>query len=146
METSWLFAPVLISERLGAIVWYSNVFCLLPYPYWLGVTAPPRRDILSTTREKQLHSQRSATKMNRDPQRAEAIHHERSLRVICIGAGPSGLCLAYKLQRSFRNFALTVCSISWLVINFAVKDSVVLMIEVLDLWEKYLYRRYMAWE
>ena len=29
--------------------------------------------------------------------------------IICIGAGASGLCLAYKLQRSFQKFTLTVC-------------------------------------
>ena len=42
------------------------------------------------------------------PTREKAIHSERFLRVICIGAGPSGLCFAYKLQRSFRKFSLTV--------------------------------------
>ncbi|KAK8251665.1 FAD/NAD(P)-binding domain-containing protein [Phyllosticta capitalensis] len=36
------------------------------------------------------------------------IHHERPIRIICIGAGASGLLFAYKLQRSFRNFSLTV--------------------------------------
>lgn len=36
------------------------------------------------------------------------IHHSRRLKVICIGAGASGLLLAYKLQRSFENFELTV--------------------------------------
>ncbi|KDR80777.1 hypothetical protein GALMADRAFT_1106097 [Galerina marginata CBS 339.88] len=35
------------------------------------------------------------------------IHHQRPLKVICIGAGASGLLLAYKLQRSFENFELT---------------------------------------
>ena len=34
------------------------------------------------------------------------IHEERHLKVICIGAGASGLLLAYKLQRSFENFEL----------------------------------------
>lgn len=43
-----------------------------------------------------------------DPKAEEAIHHEREIRVICVGAGASGLCLAYKLQRSFRRFELTV--------------------------------------
>ena len=38
----------------------------------------------------------------------DAIHHERPMRIICIGAGASGLYFAYKLQRSFRNFSLTV--------------------------------------
>ena len=43
-----------------------------------------------------------------EPLLEEAIHNERFLRIICIGAGASGLCLAYKLQRSFRNYELTV--------------------------------------
>ncbi|KAL3473778.1 monooxygenase [Aspergillus californicus] len=43
-----------------------------------------------------------------DPIRTEAIHNERHVKVICIGAGASGLCLAYKLQRSFTNYELTV--------------------------------------
>lgn len=42
----------------------------------------------------------------------DAIHHERPMRIICIGAGASGLCFAYKLQRSFRNFSLTVRALS----------------------------------
>jgi cation diffusion facilitator CzcD-associated flavoprotein CzcO len=45
-----------------------------------------------------------------DPE--ESMNHpmysERPLRVICIGAGASGLILAYKLQRSFQNFSLIV--------------------------------------
>ncbi|KAF2648441.1 monooxygenase [Lophiostoma macrostomum CBS 122681] len=36
------------------------------------------------------------------------IHSERQLDIIVIGAGASGLCLAYKLQRSFSNFSLTM--------------------------------------
>ncbi|KAL4949639.1 monooxygenase [Aspergillus filifer] len=43
-----------------------------------------------------------------DPLREEAIYNERTVKIICIGAGASGLCLAYKLQRSFTNFELTV--------------------------------------
>ncbi|CAD6587284.1 MAG: hypothetical protein ASARMPRED_003053 [Alectoria sarmentosa] len=43
-----------------------------------------------------------------DPKPEEAIHHERQIRIICVGAGASGLCLAYKLQRSFRRFKLTI--------------------------------------
>ena len=42
------------------------------------------------------------------PQRNQAIHNERQIRIICIGAGASGLLFAYKLQRSFRNMSLTV--------------------------------------
>jgi cation diffusion facilitator CzcD-associated flavoprotein CzcO len=30
------------------------------------------------------------------------------MRIACVGAGASGLCFAYKLQRSFQNFSLTV--------------------------------------
>jgi cation diffusion facilitator CzcD-associated flavoprotein CzcO len=36
------------------------------------------------------------------------IHEERRLKVICIGAGASGLLLAYKLQRSFEKFDLVL--------------------------------------
>lgn len=36
------------------------------------------------------------------------IHHRRHIRIICIGAGASGLLFAYKLQRSFDNFSLTI--------------------------------------
>ncbi|KAI0408529.1 FAD/NAD(P)-binding domain-containing protein [Xylaria palmicola] len=43
-----------------------------------------------------------------DPTRSHAIHNERYVKVICVGAGASGICLAYKLQRSFRCFSLTI--------------------------------------
>jgi hypothetical protein len=43
-----------------------------------------------------------------DPLPEHAIHSERQVKIICVGAGASGLCLAYKLGRSFRNFDLTV--------------------------------------
>ncbi|TFK39761.1 hypothetical protein BDQ12DRAFT_649180 [Crucibulum laeve] len=36
------------------------------------------------------------------------IHEERPLKIICVGAGASGLLLAYKLQRSFEKFDLTL--------------------------------------
>lgn len=36
------------------------------------------------------------------------IHNERHVRIICIGAGASGLLFAYKMQRHFDNFSLTV--------------------------------------
>ena len=36
------------------------------------------------------------------------LHDERPLKIICIGAGASGLLLAYKLQRSFEQFELVL--------------------------------------
>lgn len=36
------------------------------------------------------------------------IHCERHMRIACVGAGASGLCFAYKLQRSFDDFELTI--------------------------------------
>lgn len=36
------------------------------------------------------------------------IHDEKHIRIICVGAGASGLLFAYKLQRSFRNFELQI--------------------------------------
>lgn len=36
------------------------------------------------------------------------IHTERDVRIVCIGAGLAGLCLAYKLQRSFKKFDLLI--------------------------------------
>lgn len=36
------------------------------------------------------------------------VHAEKHLRIICIGAGASGLLVAYKLQKHFKNFTLAV--------------------------------------
>ena len=36
------------------------------------------------------------------------IHAERHVRVICVGAGASGLLMAYKLQRHFSNYSLQI--------------------------------------
>jgi cation diffusion facilitator CzcD-associated flavoprotein CzcO len=36
------------------------------------------------------------------------IHAQRHIKVICIGAGASGLLMAYKMQKHFQNFTLTV--------------------------------------
>ena len=42
------------------------------------------------------------------PRVAKPIHSERPMKIICIGAGASGLLFAYKLQRSFETFDLTI--------------------------------------
>lgn len=36
------------------------------------------------------------------------IHAERQVKIICVGAGASGLLLAYKLQKHFENIILTI--------------------------------------
>jgi cation diffusion facilitator CzcD-associated flavoprotein CzcO len=36
------------------------------------------------------------------------VHSEKHIRIICIGAGASGLLVAYKLQKHFQNFSLVV--------------------------------------
>ncbi|KAK0943802.1 hypothetical protein LTR91_027181, partial [Friedmanniomyces endolithicus] len=36
------------------------------------------------------------------------IHHERHVKIICVGAGASGLLFAYKMQRHFEDFDLTI--------------------------------------
>ena len=43
-----------------------------------------------------------------NPQENESIFAERFVKIICIGAGASGLLLAYKLSKHFDNFSLTV--------------------------------------
>ncbi|KAF9037072.1 FAD/NAD(P)-binding domain-containing protein [Panaeolus papilionaceus] len=42
------------------------------------------------------------------PSSSRPLFTERPVRIICIGAGSSGLVLAYKLRRSFKNFELVV--------------------------------------
>lgn len=39
-----------------------------------------------------------------------AIRTERHMRVVCIAAGASDLCFAYKLQQSFEKFSPTIYS------------------------------------
>ena len=39
---------------------------------------------------------------------AGPIHAERHLRIVCVGAGASGLLMAYKLQKHFQNYSLQV--------------------------------------
>jgi len=36
------------------------------------------------------------------------IHQERHMKIICVGAGASGLLFSYKIQRHFQNYDLTV--------------------------------------
>jgi hypothetical protein len=36
------------------------------------------------------------------------IHAQRHVRVVCIGAGASGLLMAYKLQKHFSNYSLQI--------------------------------------
>lgn len=36
------------------------------------------------------------------------IHQERHVKVICVGAGASGLLFAYKIQRHFHNVELII--------------------------------------
>ncbi|PPR03724.1 hypothetical protein CVT24_007372 [Panaeolus cyanescens] len=49
-----------------------------------------------------------ATESSSDPRLDRPLFDERLVRIICIGAGASGLILAYKLRRSFTNFELVV--------------------------------------
>ncbi|KAF2676349.1 monooxygenase [Lentithecium fluviatile CBS 122367] len=43
-----------------------------------------------------------------NPKESEAIFAERFVKIICIGAGASGLLLAYKLSTHFDNYSLTI--------------------------------------
>lgn len=43
-----------------------------------------------------------------EPSLRDPIYSERQMRIICIGAGASGLIFAYKLQRSFENCSFTI--------------------------------------
>ena len=77
-------------------------------------TSPPKpEDIAARTEASRRHSRLGGP-----------IHSERQMRIICIGAGASGLCFAYKLQRSFTNFSLTVyeknagVSGTWFVLRY----------------------------
>lgn len=36
------------------------------------------------------------------------IHAERHINIVVVGAGASGLLMAYKLQKHFKNYTLTV--------------------------------------
>lgn len=43
-----------------------------------------------------------------EPQLERPLHANRHLRVVCIGAGASGIMLAYKLKRHFTDFTLHI--------------------------------------
>ena len=57
-----------------------------------------------------LFSKAATSPLERDASRRldGPIHAERHLRIICVGAGASGLLFAYKMQRHFNNYSLTV--------------------------------------
>jgi ribulose 1,5-bisphosphate synthetase/thiazole synthase len=57
-----------------------------------------------------IDSQRNSGRRENETKRrlAGPIHAERHVRIICVGAGASGLLFAYKLQRHFSNFSLTI--------------------------------------
>jgi len=56
----------------------------------------------------QLFNPRTQAEQEALKRLAGPIHTERHVKVICVGAGASGLLMAYKLQRHFTNFSLTV--------------------------------------
>lgn len=56
----------------------------------------------------QFHLLIDVSVRNMDPPKEEVIFNERFVKIICVGAGVSGLCFAYKLRRSFQNYSLTV--------------------------------------
>ena len=68
-----------------------------------GVLVPAPVDLVNGRGGEEKHGETEY-----HPRLASPIHHERHLRVACIGAGASGLLLAYKVQRSFDNFTLTL--------------------------------------
>lgn len=53
-------------------------------------------------------SGRETIRDGKHPRLGGPVFSERKVRVVCIGSGASGLCFAYKLQRSFENYSLTV--------------------------------------
>lgn len=62
----------------------------------------PRPDV-PTMRKRKIHGDEDVANRLGGP-----IHAERHIRVICVGAGASGLLFAYKMQRHFTNFELQV--------------------------------------
>lgn len=52
--------------------------------------------------------QKDKARHSQHPPPGKPLFSERKVRIICIGAGASGLCFAYKLQRSFQNFELRI--------------------------------------
>ncbi|PGH19126.1 hypothetical protein AJ80_04204 [Polytolypa hystricis UAMH7299] len=58
--------------------------------------------------DSQVRNSHAVTMSEIHSRQSQPIHIERPMRIICIGAGASGLLFAYKLQRSFENFELIV--------------------------------------
>ena len=57
---------------------------------------------------KQAVGERMYSRLHDKPLGDKAIYSLRFLRIVVVGAGPSGLLLAYKLQRSFQHFDLDI--------------------------------------
>lgn len=55
-----------------------------------------------------LRAQLSSAERNAAQRLQNPIHAERHVRIITVGAGASGLLMAYKLQKHFNNYSL-VC-------------------------------------
>ncbi|PGH28267.1 hypothetical protein AJ80_00158 [Polytolypa hystricis UAMH7299] len=76
-----------------------NVESISPVPMENGINVEP------ITATKRQNGERG---YYRNEELGGPIHTERHMRIIVCGAGASGLCFAYKLQRSFKNFSLNV--------------------------------------
>lgn len=71
------------------------------------VSVKPSPEVMSTETQKPSKKRRNGQLgYYRNEELGEAIHTERHMRILVCGAGASGLCFAYKLQRSFDNFSL----------------------------------------
>ena len=63
---------------------------------------------LITTMADQLFTPKTQAEREAFKRLGGPIHTERHVKIICVGAGASGLLMSYKLQRHFTNFSLTV--------------------------------------
>lgn len=64
--------------------------------------------VQETMKAPALGKRKSRGDQDHDRRLGGPIHQERHVRIICVGAGASGLLMAYKIQRHFQNFDLTV--------------------------------------